>query len=221
MRHRKLKSCTGRFALAAAMVVGTLALAACTSQPSQAQSDSSAPMHTEANPNHALEVAFYGERLGPDDDPASVLLVERMVVRDGTSGESAPFVPVDLDSLQNSFGFYTQVWSPDGEWLALPAGRFEGFVVYKAEALLPAVRENRPASTARVAVTSGATTALWHEFAGWRAPNTLLFSAGLSGDLVAFELDVVTGEIRTTQTDPAAFSAVSPDGALTPVLGPQ
>lgn len=176
--------------------------------------------HVDTNEKHGIAVEFYGNFMGPDDNPRAQLFVDRVSVAHLRSDRRVDFVPKDMASLQSSFGLYQRVWSPDEEFLVLPEGRFDGFVVFAATDAVDAIKSERPqfGFAMQAAKTSAA---LWHEFVGWRRPHTLQFRAGLGDRTVEFELDLLTRSISTASPHHAGFLARTNGGKYLTITGPQ
>jgi len=104
------------------------------------------------------------------------------------------FNALDHESLRSSKGYYSQVWSPDYNYLVLPLGRFEGFAIFTAPYLQNHMErlvtkqyygaDLVPETTLKIFSEFG--PALWHEFVGWEGEHTLIIRVGLGNDLKKF-----------------------------------
>ena len=197
--------------LLSALFVGTL-IWGCDPDAEVSGQTEGTPIASAANAAHELVVEFYGELVGADSEPPQQMTVDRILVRDEKTGQAEPFVPADPTSLASSFGYFTDVWSPDEAYLALPLGRFQGFVLFSADKLLPGLRDRQSADRVQIRLARDASPALWHEFIGWEAPHTLRFAAGLSGDLVEFEFDPKTRLVRSKSPNAGSFVAITAEG---------
>jgi hypothetical protein len=158
------------------------------------------------NKKYGLQVLFYLEEevLLPDDGSKLTRIV-RVAVRDVRSGKEAPYVPVDpTDSLVHSLGYFESVWSPNEEYLVLPAGRFDGFCIAKSVEAVNSLAAGRCPDAFRVQIVSG--VRLWHEFIKWESPTSFVFKAGLSKSDVVMSYDLVSR--RLTSHDPARVNLV-------------
>ena len=102
------------------------------------------------------------------------------------------------------------VWSPDGQTLVLPAGRFEGFHIVRSAEALTRLESRQYNDSVRVEVNTG--TQLWHEFMGWRDSQTIAFRAGLSGQQIPFTYSIDTRTCHTPEISRADFIAINSAG---------
>jgi hypothetical protein len=208
---------SGRSGGASACICGVLAISGCLlaggdSQLGPAVSQETTPIVSRGNAPYHLAVEFYGEYIGPDGEPPTQLVVDRIVVRDTRTGGVEKFMPDDADTLQSSFGYFTDVWSPDGAYLVLPLGRFQGFAVFASASAMEELREGHSRETIQIRLANGDSPMLWHEFLGWEGERVLRFSAGLSGRAVEFRFDPGTGDVRAETPAPGSFRAVTRNG---------
>ncbi|HET6282159.1 MAG TPA: hypothetical protein VFH73_14425 [Polyangia bacterium] len=160
------------------------------------------------NKRYGTAVEVCGHVISPDGIQR-VWEVERLYLRD-KAGAGREFVPDDAASLQQSFGYYADVWSPDQEFLVLPLGRFEGFAVMVAAKGLEGLAAGQQGAIRLVDPGKDGDTGLWHEFGGWRQGHLLEFSAGLSGDKVSFTADVTSGRVWSATAN--RFEAITTKG---------
>jgi hypothetical protein len=148
---------------------------------------------TKTNRKYALTCIFYREKLDMGDGTFH-LLIDRVAVRDDRTGTEIPFIPEEPENLNISSGFYTDVWSPDEEFLILPLGRFQGFRIYRAETAIQRLKNGAFDDSIRIRMRPD--TWLWHEFEGWKDRHTFLFTAGLSGDQTRYSYIPFTGPLN-------------------------
>jgi hypothetical protein len=95
------------------------------------------------------------------------------------------------DSAEEMPGFYfKEAISPDGKWVVLPSGKFEGFVCLKKENLIESFKARKYPVEISV---MGQSSKLRHTFLGWQSPSKLLFKVSLSDDQdIACDFDLET-----------------------------
>lgn len=148
------------------------------------------------NSKYDISVIFYGQKI-PASKGGKVVktfhVVEKVIIKDGKSGKEVVYEPEDAESLSINQAWFTDVWSPDKEYLLLPVGRFKGFGVYRASSAFNQISGNKPEKFIRLR-QKDLPSALVHKFIGWEAPNTLVFSVGLSGrpEQVKYNIDKST-----------------------------
>jgi hypothetical protein len=193
------------------MLFGFL-LADCISEPGNSASETKKPVASQPNAQYHLVVEFYGEHIGADSMPMEQLVVNQILVRDTKTGRVASFIPEDAETLQNSFGYFTGVWSPDNAYLVLPLGRFQGFVLFSSKTVMQDLQQRRFHETIQIRLAPDNSPMLWHEFIGWQEPHIFQFSAGLSGRQVEFLFDPATGEVRVQTAATGLFRAITKGG---------
>jgi hypothetical protein len=181
---------TGRI-IAASVIVAVGAGSAC----SHSHATNSRLLASKANSKYNLTCVFYGQTLKTEAG-AAVQGIETIALRDGRTGKEVAFKPADAASLYQSLGYYTDVWSPDGEFLVLPLGRFEGFAVLKSSDAMDLISAGKTTGFVRVQLDSG--VRLWHDFKRWTGDAAFEFQAGLSNDFTLFQYSV-RNDILTTQ----------------------
>jgi hypothetical protein len=167
---------------------------------------------TRENARYGLVAEFFGERLGADGEPRDAMLVTDVVIRERASGRTARFKPTDEETLRSSFAYFPEVWSPDGLYLVLPLGRWEGFAFFSAKSAVADVQANRPIQTIRVQLPGLSASPLWHEFSAWKTPHRLQFGAGMSSTLVEFTFDPDSAVTTAAFKGAASFEAVTRNG---------
>ncbi len=135
------------------------------------------------------ELLIFGEKLN------GKIFAERIAVRNADGSDETEYKPDDTISIQESGTDLMNSWSPNGKFLLLPRGRFEGFTVFTIEELPHAV--SKGTGKRAVAIKDKSGIRWWHEFDGWMNDTTIRFRAGLSSDLFKFELNVENGELRS------------------------
>ncbi|MEA1933834.1 MAG: hypothetical protein U9N60_05315 [Thermodesulfobacteriota bacterium] len=189
-----------------------LLLLGCNSESEDSALQTEKPVVSRLNQQHQIVVEFYGELIGPDSEPPNHLLVDHILVRDNKTKMVERFIPEDADTLQSSFGYFTNVWSPDSAYMVLPLGRFQGFALFSSKTVMENLQQNRFSETIQINLTTDNSTKLWHEFIGWQKPHSIYFSAGLSGRLIEFIFDPTTGEVRTQTAAGSSFRAITKSG---------
>jgi hypothetical protein len=184
-------------------------LPGCDIKPKESTASENKPVISKINKKHQIAVEFYGELVGADSQPPDHLVVDSILIRDLKTMKCERFVPKDSNSLQDSFGYFTSVWSPDWAYLVLPLGRFEGFALFSAETLMQDLKQGRFSESIHVRSANKYSTRLWHQFVGWHEPHIFKFSAGLSGKQVGFTFHPGTGETYTQTPHASAYEAVT------------
>ncbi|HEY5704135.1 MAG TPA: hypothetical protein VIS96_01010 [Terrimicrobiaceae bacterium] len=168
---------------------------------------------TSHNPRANLSVEFYGTWVGSDAAPREKWVVTRIAINDGSTGKKIRFTPDDPQTLRDSFGYFADVWSPDFNYLVLPLGRYEGFVVLPTGAVTKKLRKQGHGKI-QIKLAGDDSPLLWHEFLGWQRHHLLRFSAGLSGDSVEFQYDPEAKTVYGLANTPASFRAISAMGEI-------
>ena len=168
---------------------------------------------TSHNRRFNLDIEFYGSWVGPDSAPREKWVVTRIAIKEGGTGETIRFTPNDPQTLRDSFGYFAEVWSPDFKYLVLPLGRYEGFAVFPADAVMKNLRK-QDHEKIQVKLAAKHSPLLWHEFLGWQRDHILRFSAGLSGDSVEFRYDPEAKTVYGVTNTSASFRAMSATGEI-------
>ena len=142
---------------------------------------------TKENQKYNSSCVFYGEKSG-DNAAGERGVIKYVAIRDNATGKEANYVPPDSESIQSSQGYFTDVWSPDEEYLVLPLGRFKGFCLIKSSDAVGAIQKKECSDNVRVYDDTG--TGLWHEFEKWASDESFVFKAGLSGNDFELQYDI-------------------------------
>ncbi|HEV7859651.1 MAG TPA: hypothetical protein VGO91_13630 [Pyrinomonadaceae bacterium] len=147
------------------------------------------------NGKYALQCIFKIAEMSGQAGSPPTKYVESLSIKNTRTGEDAVYVPVDgNDSLLFSQGYFAEVWSPDEEYLLLPAGREEGFCIVKASEALPDIQKHRCTDTIKVVSERPGMEvqrlALWHEFVKWESATVFSFNAGLENENVTLRYDI-------------------------------
>ena len=186
-------------------------LLACSSQlrvnsSSEAPRLSEAPKLSEAaklyvikvtpNQKYKLEAIFSGYDVEVGE--RKVPVIQQLTIRSSETGQQVQYSRSDGPSGSDADAYFTDVWSPDDELLALPLNRFQGFCIVRAAEALAAVQKQSCFDTILVRAYTG--TAMWHQFEKWDTGQSFIFSAGLSGDQIRLKYDI--SQERVTALDP-------------------
>lgn len=187
-------------------------LSGCDVKSRESTASANKPIVSKINEQYQIAVEFYGELVGADDQPPDHLVVDSILIRDLKTMRAERFIPEDSVSLQNSFGYFTDVWSPDWAYLALPLGRFHGFALFSSKTVMEDLKQGHFSETIQIRSANQRSTRLWHEFVGWQDPHVFKFSAGLSGRQIGFVFNPGTGETHTQTPDANAYEAITTSG---------
>lgn len=148
------------------------------------------------NSKYALQCIFNLAEMSGENGSPSIKYVESVNIKNVRTGEDAGYVPVDSnDSLLSSQGYFAEVWSPDEEYLLLPAGRYEGFCIVRASDALSSIKQQRCTDTIKVELERPGMEVgrlgLWHEFDKWESGSDFSFRAGLENEHVTLRYDIV------------------------------
>lgn len=171
------------------------------------------PLFSVENEKYALVAEFYGKWVGPDGDPQRQFLVRRLVIKDSRTSESAEYRRIDVDSPADALGFFSEVWSPDREYLVLPAGRFAGYVVFEAPSSIERVRADSPTDSVAVRFR-GLPESLNHQFVGWMEAHELQFDVTFESSTVSFGYNLERQELAAKHAPIVGWSAVNGGGNL-------
>jgi hypothetical protein len=173
-------------------------LVACTTE--------SRPIFASNNDRYGLSVEFFGEWVGPDGDRMSQFTVDHVLLRDVRSKESVQYRAADPSGLRNSLAYFRNVWSPDQEYLVLPAGRFDGFDIFNAHGALAGLKSRLVADSISVRYR-GQSSSLWHGFAGWSGDHILQFEVEFESSKIPFSYDLSRKELSSTSAQIPIFDA--------------
>lgn len=132
------------------------------------------------------ELIVYGNKMNEKIFP------EKICVKRVGGNQEIEYKPIDQASLESSGFDLTYAWSPKGDYLVLPRGRFEGFTVFSTGVLPNAVKGK---GQSFIAIKGTAGTKWWHEFVGWKNNKTIIFQAGLSSKDYTFEWNIEDGDL--------------------------
>jgi len=138
------------------------------------------------NQKYKLEAIFsatdveVGERKVP--------VIEQLTIQSSETAQQIQYTRSDGPSSSDAHAYFTDVWSPDDEFLVLPLDRFRGFCIVRAAEALAAIQKQSCLDTVRVRAETG--TALWHQFEKWDTGQSFIFNAGLSGDQTRLKYDI-------------------------------
>lgn len=118
---------------------------------------------------------------------------ETIFVQTIGKNDEVEYRPIDLASIEESGVDLTYAWSPDGRYLVLPRGRFEGFTVFSINDLPQAVANGEGFKSIAIQGVEG--TMWWHQFEGWKNAFTVKLCAGLSSECFKFEWNIKNGKI--------------------------
>jgi hypothetical protein len=161
------------------------------------------------NAKYHLTCIFYGGQVELENG-RTVEQIRSVSLRDQRSGAEAAYEPEDTESLSNSEGFFTDVWSPDGEWLVLPLGRFEGYRLIRSSEALNELQANRSSEFLRIELKNN--VHLWHHFDGWKGPSSFFFDAGLSDRQFKFLFSIPDRSLRPMENISSEFVAATAEG---------
>lgn len=171
------------------------------------------PLFSSMNDRYGLSVEFFGEWAGPDGDPKSQYVIDRILLREAASGESIEYQPDDTAGLRTSLGFFRDVWSPDGQYLVLPRGRFEGFVIFASSRLFETLRKKQFTDSIVIRYR-GQSDSAWHGFAGWAGDHVLLFDAGVESSRFRFSYDLNLKQLNASSPPVPLLGALNSMGAV-------
>lgn len=150
------------------------------------------------NKKYNLSATFYGEELryGENEEVVSKIITY-VVFRDNKTNVEVKYSPKGTTSAADFY--FTEIWSPDEEYLILPIGKFEGFGIFEAKDALKNVKSNKYFDTIKVKHEHSGW--YWHDFEKWEDDSTFSFRAGLSGDMFAFKYNVAKSELYCYEED--------------------
>lgn len=142
------------------------------------------------NPKHKLTVLFLEDGGG----------IEYVALRDDASGRRVRFAPARAKTDSGGAEKYPRdVWSPDGEYLVLPLGPFDGFCVVAAKTAFRTFARRRCDDFIRVwdyrPAMEVRELGFHHEWGRWETDSAFSFRAGLHGDRWTFVYDAARGKL--------------------------
>lgn len=157
------------------------------------------------NKKYNLTATFHGVnfRYGENNE-ISEKTITYIVFRDNNSSEEVRYKPSTQNNIEDGVAgivtpnfYFTDIWSPDEEYLVLPIGKIEGFGIFKVKDGLGAIKENKYFDTIKVKLnTSGW---FWHDFGKWEDNSIFSFRAGLDGDMFAYKYNLEKKELYCYQ----------------------
>ncbi len=152
------------------------------------------------NNKYQLEAIFSGEDFGIGDQTHKV--IESLTVRSKTTADNVKYSREDGPD-SDPEAYFTEVWSPDNEWLLLPLDRFSGFCIIRAHEAMATIRKQKCSDNLFTRLSTSSHELLWHDFEKWDGDAAFVFKAGLYGDNTRLRYDLTTG--RLTVLDPNAI----------------
>lgn len=156
------------------------------------------------NRKYNLTAAFYGYyfKYGENDE-LTAKVIKYIIFRKNDTGEEVRYYPKEPEGEQHAHFYFTEIWSPDEEYLVLPIGRFDGFGIIKSADAMKAIKTNDFLDTIGVfnSYTSNSKREqlrLWHDFIGWKSASSISFDAGLSGHSDNYQYDFVNKKLTTS-----------------------
>ncbi len=127
---------------------------------------------TARNEKYRLVCTFHGfkERVPGALPDGVVNHITYVTLSDLRTNQTIRFAPSGLADLTDPQVFFTDVWSPNHEWLVLPLGQFYGFQVIHAATAMAEIRRRRPEQFIRL--QGPQSVGLSHQFAGWSADGS-------------------------------------------------
>ena len=177
------------------------------------------------NTTHQFKLEYAGCMIGRPDrsTPSNIWMEEVTLVKlSGVSPDGQTRFPVSREAVAGIQSIQIPGWSPDGEWLVMPAGLYKGYIAYKASELpgaLSHVETQSKSYGVRVATgDSDKPAQAWHRFLHWVDGNRFQFQAGKLGSAqrfyrglcATFECDLRTGTVSWVSTALPDFAISSP-----------
>lgn len=179
----------------------------CQSAKTEKKSDEIIVITQSVNQKYNLTATFYGIDFRYSvEDESGIKIITYIVFKDNESGAEVKYKPSAVDesdetgisSIVTPDFYFTDVWSPDEEYLVLPIGIFEGYGIFKAKNSVENIKENNYFDTIKTkSVNSGYYA---HKFEKWESNSTFNFRAGLDGDMFAFKYNAAKGELYCFET---------------------
>jgi hypothetical protein len=162
------------------------------------KADEPVVLEKKLNNKYGIEALFYGVNLRyGEKKELSAKVIQSIVFKDTNTGTELKYAVTDNTQQAADF-YFTDIWSPDEEFLVLPIGKLEGFAIFKAKDSLDDIKANKYFDTIKTkSVNSGW---FWHDFEKWEDNSTFSFRAGLEGDMFAFKYDATKKELYCYRT---------------------
>lgn len=179
----------------------------CQSAKTEKNEDEIILIEQKENKKYNITANFYGVNFDLGNDNKEVIkIITYVVFRNNKTGAEVKYKPSTVNNESGETGiesivtpdfYFTNVWSPNEEYLVLPIGVFEGYGIFKAEGALKNIKENKYFDTIKTkSVNSGF---YGHNFEKWEGDSTFSFRAGLDGDMFAFKYNIATAELYCYQ----------------------
>ncbi len=150
------------------------------------------------NRKYNLSAIFYGVNFHFEDEKKTTAkIIKYVVFRDNKTGTEVKYEPTG--QIPAGDFYFTEIWSPDEEYLILPIGTFQGFGIFKAENALQNIKSNKFFDTIKVKSDNSGWFA--HDFEKWEDDSTFSFRAGLDGDMFAFKYNAAKSELYCYETN--------------------
>jgi hypothetical protein len=144
------------------------------------------------NNKYKLEAVFSGYDLQVGD--RTVKVVDSVTIRSKTTGREVKYERADGPSKSDAQAYFTDVWSPDEEFLVLPLNRLYGFCIIRASDALDSIQKQRCQDTVSVHVQSG--PSLRHDFEKWDGNESFVFKAGLYDNDARLRYEISGGRLN-------------------------
>lgn len=161
------------------------------------------------NQKYKLEAIFSGTDVEVGD--RKVAVIEQLTIRSSETGQQLQYQRRDGPSSSDAHAYFTDVWSPDDEFLVLPLDRFKGFCIVRAAEALAAIQKQSCLDTVRVSFESAA---LWHQFEKWDTNQSFIFNAGLSGDQTKLRYDVLSQQLTALDSNFRSLKGENSSGTI-------
>ncbi len=170
----------------------------CNSASSKAENDKSIIIAESKNSKYDIKAIFYGiHNKATDSNELDYKVIRYIIFKDEKSGKEIKYVAPEKQTEQATDLYFTDIWSPNEEYLILPIGKFEGLAVFEAKDALDNIKLNKYFD--KIKVKSENSGWFWHDFEKWEDDSTFSFRAGLSGDMFAFKYSIANAELYCYQ----------------------
>lgn len=172
------------------------------------QDDEIIIVEQRTNRKYNVTATLYGVnfRYGENNEKATKIITH-IVFRDDQSKAEVKYRPIEgnnggttgVDSIVTPDFYFTEIWSPNEEYLILPIGKFEGFGIFEAKDALKNIKSNKYFDTLKVKSENSG----WfrHDFEKWENDSAFSFRAGLYGDMFAFKYNAAKSELYCYEGD--------------------
>jgi hypothetical protein len=167
-------------------------------------------IQVQPNRKYKLEAIFSGSDIEVGN--RMVPVIEQLVMKSSQTGQEIKYNRPDGPSASDAHAYFTEVWSPDDEFVVLPLERFSGFCIIRAAEAIDMIQKQRCSDTVKVSIEKGA--ALWHEFERWDGDDSFIFKAGLSNDMTRFKYDISQGRLTALGSNFRFFEGQTTKGKV-------